>query len=486
MGRLQCSSRRWLLLQQAAVAGAGKKGLYGNSFVARSTSSMASSSSSTSANDVEKDNTTGSTTNDFVPLKHVPSLPVVGSMIKQHSGISMDLNDGAGVWIECRKKFGDFYTIGIPGIGAGTHGTLYVVQDPHEMAKVIRSEGKYPTSSVQDLWPFLQVQEDYGITHSGGGIMGQGEEWKRIRSFMQTDLLAPKSANRYLPGIIKATQYCSRSLPHHKQNVNYFLQLASFDMFCSVLLGAFPRITDPDPSNRADPEADAEFCQNISRALAVGSKMPLSPWETMLYRLGIKSSTYKQLYKDWLSAVKIGEQKIAVLEAKKEAGTLTEAEEASYWNQAMERWKLGETDLTKEEVTTICSTMFNASVDTTSAKTAWHFLHVALNPEAQERLYDEIYANVQESDGVISPGLFAASNTPYLGAVLRESNRLTCPANLSPIRKIVSDIEIHGHVVPAGSKVAFDQVAKSLDAEFVDDPFEFRPERFLPEAVAAR
>ena len=150
--------------------------------------------------------------------------------------------------------------------------------------------------------------------------------------------------------------------------------------------------------------------------------MPLSPWENMLYRLGIKSSTYKSLYQDWLSAVKHGEKKIAALEAKKEAGTLSAAEEASYWNQAMERWALGDTDLTKEEVTTICSTMFNASVDTTSAKTAWHFLHVALNEEAQERLYDEIYRNVQASDGVITPSLFAASNTPYLGALLRESN----------------------------------------------------------------
>jgi hypothetical protein len=265
-GFVQCCStttRRWLLQQAAAGAGK-KKSPTGSAFGAsrffvgsgnvgvqpgknahdvRSNSSVTSTSTSSSAtsssSSVEKDN---NATTNFVPLQHVPSLPFVGSLIPQHSGIAMELEgDATKVWVECRRRFGDFYTIGIPGIGAGLHGTLYMVQDPHEMAKVIRSEGKYPTSSVQDLWPFLQVQIDYGITPekgngSGGGIMGHGEEWRRIRSFMQTDLLAPKSANRYLPGILQATRYCSRGLPHHKTNVNHFLQLASFDMFCSVLV----------------------------------------------------------------------------------------------------------------------------------------------------------------------------------------------------------------------------------------------------------
>jgi hypothetical protein len=37
------------------------------------------------------------------------------------------------MWLECRKKYGDFYTIGFPTIGAGLYGTLHVVNDPQEM-----------------------------------------------------------------------------------------------------------------------------------------------------------------------------------------------------------------------------------------------------------------------------------------------------------------------------------------------------------------
>jgi cytochrome P450 len=130
--------------------------------------------------------------------------------------------------------------------------------------------------------------------------------------------------------------------------------------------------------------------------------------------------------------------------------------------------------------------MFNTSFDSTSAKTAWHFLHLALNEQVQERLYDEIYAKVQATNGKITPELIDATVLPYLHAVVRESSRLTYPMNLSFICKTLQDLEIHGQIIPAGSMVALDRLSRSLDAEFVDDPFTFRPERFLRDAIIKR
>jgi len=399
-----------------------------------------------------------------------------------YSGITFDPDNIIGIWPEIRKKFGDFYTIGLPGPGTGIHGTVHVLQDPNEMMKVLRSEGKYPTSSVQDLWSFKQMFDDYGFGRSGE-ILGHGKDWKLVRTFLQSDFLAPQSANRYLPGILKATPHISKGIALHSDNLNNFLNLASFDMFCSILIGTYPRITDPDTA--VDP-ADDEFCTKVVDQIQGAVMMTRSPYETILYKLGIKSSRYKEVYDTWTETLEYGMKRLSEQEKKKEAGMLTEAEEASYWNQAMERWAKGDTGLTKDEVLKICIVLFNTSVDTTSTKTAWHLLHTALNEEAQEKLYEEVFANVQETDGKITPGLFAASKSPYLGAVIRESNRLTCPANLTPVRKIAEDTEIHGHTIPAGSSIAFDQLSKSVDPEFVDDPFAFRPERFLPDAVEAR
>ena len=85
--------------------------------------------------------------------------------------------------------------------------------------KVLRAEGKYPTSSVQDLWTFKQLQDDYSFGRAGE-ILGYGEDWKLVRSFLQTDLLAPQSANRYLPGILETTQFISKGMPAHASDMN--------------------------------------------------------------------------------------------------------------------------------------------------------------------------------------------------------------------------------------------------------------------------
>ncbi len=425
-------------------------------------------------------NSSVASTDSIIPIQHVPSLPLLGSVIPHHSGI--DFSDMLNVFTNARKKYGDFYTIGIPNLGAGVYGTVHIVQDPQEMMKVLRAEGKYPWSSVQNNWSFKEMHDDYEFGRAGE-ILGYGEDWTLIRGFLQNDLLSPDAARRYLPSILQTVPFISKGMPVNADNLDQYLNRASFDMFNSILIGAFPRITDPD--TESDP-LDVEFSDKIAHIISTGLGMKRSVKLTLLHKMGIKSSEYKNLYKEWSEAIEYPLNKFDELETKRADGTLTPSEEASYWNQAMNRLEEGKYDLTKEEVNRICLTMFNVSVDTTSTKIAWHLLHLGLNEEAQEKLHEEILRNVQETDGKITPALFAPSNSPYLGAVLRESNRLTCPANLTPIRTIANEVEIHGNVIPAGSVIAFDQGSKSLDPEFVDDPYSFRPERFLPDAVAAR
>ena len=97
-------------------------------------------------------NNTLAATDNNILIQHVPSLPFLGSIIPHHSGL--DFSDMLNMFTNARNKYGDFYTIGIPNLGAGLYGTLHIVQDPLEMMKVLRSEDKYPTSSVQNNWSF--------------------------------------------------------------------------------------------------------------------------------------------------------------------------------------------------------------------------------------------------------------------------------------------------------------------------------------------
>jgi hypothetical protein len=59
-------------------------------------------------------------------LHRVPSLPYVGSLISLHSGMPERRPDNEFEWMtEMRKKYGDFYVYGMPGLGNGTHGLVY-------------------------------------------------------------------------------------------------------------------------------------------------------------------------------------------------------------------------------------------------------------------------------------------------------------------------------------------------------------------------
>jgi hypothetical protein len=65
--------------------------------------------------------------NDDTKLVEIPKLPFVGSMISSFSGIlPMDESKTFETWSELRRRrFGDFYSIGIPGVGEGWYFTLY-------------------------------------------------------------------------------------------------------------------------------------------------------------------------------------------------------------------------------------------------------------------------------------------------------------------------------------------------------------------------
>lgn len=160
--------------------------------------------------------TTASASPDTPTLKHVPSLPFLGSTVPQYSKIpAMDPSQTYDYWPEVTRQYGDFYTMGIPGIGAGITQTVYIVQDPQEMMKVLKAEGKFPSGAAQSAWALRQIMEDHGHA-AAAKIFDQGPEWKRVRSFFQTDLLSPQAAKHYVPSIAEVTQYASQGVVHYR------------------------------------------------------------------------------------------------------------------------------------------------------------------------------------------------------------------------------------------------------------------------------
>ena len=385
-------------------------------------------------------------------LVEVPSLPGVGSLVRAYSGIP-PLDKPYEFWPQMRKQFGDFYTMGMPGLGSDDciKSTVYVVQDPKEMM----------------------------------GFAGQGENWKRIRTFMQTDLLHPTAARGYTSGIIEAAELASKGAPASVSDLNSFFERCAFDMFSTVMFGDLMEVADPNTPT--DPE-DVEFVRAAKVGLGTGVKVSRSLKDALIVKtLGLETEQYK-LMKDNLDICwKIGSGKIQRFMDKREKGELNESEKNSYLYRALETYDSGKSGVSLKEALEMSWGGIFAAVDTTSGKMGWNVLHAALNPEVQEKLYQELSHAAAANGGRLTVEALDKSNAPYLHAFVRESHRLTPVVPIATRKRVAADeLTIHGISIPRGSAVACDGYSLGQDPAYIDDPRSLQPERWLDDAVQAR
>jgi len=418
-------------------------------------------------------------------LQHCPSLPFIGSTVPQYSKAPpLDVSKSYDYFPEMQRLFGEFYTMGIPGIGVGVNQTVYVISDPREMMKVLRSEGRFPSGAGQSAWGMRQVLDEHG-NYAAARILDHGPEWKRVRGFFQSDLLSPQSARQYVPAIAEVARYASRGVVEYADNndLNTFLEDASFDMFSGLTLGSHTRITDPDFT--ATP-SDVRFCRLAKQGLTANTVLTQDIKEMFLGKVcGIKTAFYKDFEQTWIEVFEIAKQKVGLFIERREKGILNDTETQCYFNQALER-QAEHGAVTKEECAQLIQGLLAASVDTTAGMTALHLVHISMHKETQDRIRDELLNALQSTNGILTAETVSPKSAPYLHAAFRESHRLTNPAPMVPMKRITDSITIHGVDIPADNIIVFDSVSKSHDPNLVSDPEQFNPDRWLPDAVEAR
>mmetsp|Transcript_25537 Transcript_25537/g.40971 ORF Transcript_25537/g.40971 Transcript_25537/m.40971 type:complete len:223 (-) Transcript_25537:162-830(-) len=132
--------------------------------------------------------------------------------------------------------------------------------------------------------------------------------------------------------------------------------------------------------------------------------------------------------------------------------------------------------------------LLGASTDTTSSLINWNVINLALNPGAQERLHSEIISAYYDGEkrGLSEKDVLTGQGICYLDAVIRETYRIRPPLIDSVVKKVASDVEVGGHIIPRGSIASLITYPLQNDPEYVDNPHEFQPERFLPESLKER
>ena len=126
-------------------------------------------------------------------------------------------------------------------------------------------------------------------------------------------------------------------------------------------------------------------------------------------------------------------------------------------------------------------TLLLAGYETTASALTWTWYLLSQHPESAERMQ-------AESRRVLagrSPANADLPNLPYARMVFEESMRLFPPAWILG-RKALSDDQIGGYQVPAGTIVAISPYTLHRHPGFWERPDDFEPERFSPERSAGR
>lgn len=126
-------------------------------------------------------------------------------------------------------------------------------------------------------------------------------------------------------------------------------------------------------------------------------------------------------------------------------------------------------------------TIFLAGHETTANAMAWCWYLLSTNPECATRFY----AEVDEVLGQRRAGLEDVPKLAYTTKVFAESLRLYPPIWVVG-RCAKVDCEIGGYTIPANSVVLLSQYVTQRDPRYFPEPSQFDPERWTPEAKAAR
>lgn len=362
----------------------------------------------------------------------------------------------------------------MPGVG-----DVLVVHDPSEFMKVIRNEGQYPHGGIALSWSFKSYmrREQSKVQ----GLLGSDHEWRSYRNIIQKDLLSPSAARGYMPAIARACEYSSEMMEKNADQINVWSAWASFDIFCSVFFGRFFKTSAMDETSD---QRGLSICHGMEKSSETMWKMMMNPLEPLADKFDIVTPNARQMSEGFTLARTHGKTMVEEFMEREAAGKLDKYEKKSYLYGMIQRQKAGTVSV--DETVELCTLLLSAAVDTTSSVINWNLVNLALNQDVQEKLLDELQTTLKGEDldeKTISSG---KGWLPYLHAVSRETHRMTPTMVTSIIRRVPKEIDVCGYQFEKDSWFMLDGYSVQNEPNLVVDCKEFKPERWLPKAVAER
>jgi cytochrome P450 len=130
----------------------------------------------------------------------------------------------------------------------------------------------------------------------------------------------------------------------------------------------------------------------------------------------------------------------------------------------------------EEVIAGTAASLFGGGSDTLAGTTLTFILAMTRYPGVQAKAQAEIDRVI----GTRCPTLADKASLPYLGAILLETLRWHPVAPIGIPHRLVQDDIYSGYLIPSGTQVIVNVWGILHDESRFPDPFEFRPERYLP------
>ena len=142
--------------------------------------------------------------------------------------------------------------------------------------------------------------------------------------------------------------------------------------------------------------------------------------------------------------------------------------------------------MSAKQVRDECLTLLLAGHETTANGLSFIFFLMAQHPDVQEKVFAEassVFATASSNPRPTAADVY--ERLPYSQRVVSEALRMYPPVWVTARSAAVS-YAYRGLEIPAGSLLLVPQIAIHRDARWYPEPMHFNPDRFLPEAIAAR
>lgn len=183
------------------------------------------------------------------------------------------------------------------------------------------------------------------------------------------------------------------------------------------------------------------------------------------------------MYKEEQKAISIINECFKLMLDVRKSSSNNDANENLFIDQFIENEK----NFTQKETEEHLSTLFSGA-ETVSISLSHIILLLAMNPEVQDKLYEELKTILNDDEESFKKEI---KNCDYLDKVYKEANRVLPPVPLS-FREVLDDFEIEpGTVLPKGSCLVINFFALHHNKAYWGENSEkFVPERFSEERIA--